>query len=143
MELVWGVLILVLSVPCWAGQAVSWLAPGTAERWKLTESEATVEPAYYGDVRGEAVWDTFTLWTMPVAGVLLLAGSETWAYFGLAGGAMYLYFGGRGILSRTAIRRRGLRVGDPDAVRTAYIALAMWGLLGAAAVATGAAALAA
>ena len=142
MEVVWGIIILLLSVPCWAGQALSWLAPATAERWKLTEPESAVEPAYYGDIRGEAVWDTLTLWVLPIAGILQLAGSDAWPYFGLAGGAMYLYFAGRGILTRSAIRRRGLRVGDPEGVTTAYVALAVWGVLGAVVVVAGAAALA-
>ena len=123
-------------------QTLSWLSPATAERLGLTEREETVDPAYYGDIRGEAVWDTFTLWTMPLAGALVLLESDAWPYLALVGGGMYLYFGGRGILTRSAIRRRGMRVGDPETVKTAYVALTIWGLLGAIAVIAGTAQLA-
>ena len=68
MAIAWGVTVIVLSVVCWGGQAISWLRPATAERLTLTEAEADVDPAFYADVRGEAMWDTLTLWVMPVAG---------------------------------------------------------------------------
>ena len=48
-------------------------------------------------MRGEAIWDSVTLWTLPLAGVLLLLNNPLWVYFGLVGGGMYLYFAGRGL----------------------------------------------
>ena len=77
MEIVWGVLIVVVSLPCWGGQAISWLAPSAAERWNLTEAESSVDPVFYGDVRGEAMWDTLTLWVMPAAGLAEKIGSDS------------------------------------------------------------------
>lgn len=130
MEIVLGVLIVLVSLPCWGGQAISWLAPSVAERWNLTETEASVDPVFYGDVRGEAMWDTFTLWTMPLAGILLVLGVDAWAYLGLVGGGMYAYFAGRGVATRREIIRRGGRAGDPDELRTAYGALVIWGVAG-------------
>jgi hypothetical protein len=111
MGVIWGIVVIVLSLLAWGGQAISWLSPATAERLSLTESEDTVEPVYHADIRGEALWDTLALWTMVVAGVLLVAGNEAWAYFGLVGGGMYLYFAGRGIVTRAAMQRRGFRIG--------------------------------
>ena len=106
------------------------LSPITAERWKLTESEASVDPILHADGRGEALWDTFTLWVLPLAGVLLVLDLEAWAYFGLLGGGMYLYFGGRGVATRLAIAGRGGRVGDADYLRMALVALVVWGVTG-------------
>ena len=51
----------------------------------------------------------------------------SWAYFGLVGGGMYLYFAGRGIALRVSMQRRGVRVGTPETLRTAYVASAIWG----------------
>ena len=130
MTIVWGVVIVLVSLPCWFGQVLSLLSPTTAERWKLTESEASVDPILHADGRGEALWDTFTLWVLPLAGVLLVLDLEAWAYFGLFGGGMYLYFGGRGVATRLAIARRGGRVGDADYLRMALVALVVWAVTG-------------
>ncbi|MCP4966206.1 MAG: hypothetical protein GY926_13355 [bacterium] len=61
------------------------------------EAEDDVEPTFWADIRAEALWDAMTLWVMAAAGVLLIADAAAWPYFGLVGGGMYLYFGGRGI----------------------------------------------
>ena len=37
----------------------------------LTETQADVDPAFNADIRGEAIWDTAVLWTLPLAGLLL------------------------------------------------------------------------
>lgn len=83
-----------------------------------------------GDIRGEALWDFLTLWTLLAAGVLLILDNRAWAYFGLVGGGMYVYFAGRGILTRLEMQRRGFRIGKPQNVGTAYIFLAVWGAVG-------------
>jgi len=142
MQVVAGIVIVVLSLPCWAGQAISWFSPPTGERWGLTEAEESVDSTYYGDIRGEALWDTLTLWTMPLAGLLLILTSDAWAYFGLASGAMYTYFGGRGVVTRRAMTSRGGRVGAPNDLRVAYAALIVWGVLGLAVIVASAAELA-
>lgn len=130
MEIVAGLVIIVVSLPCWLGQAISWISPSTGERWKLTENVESVDSTFYGDIRGEALWDTFTLWTMPLAGFLLVLSNEFWAYFGLIAGGMYMYFGGRGVATRRSIAERGGRIGAPDDLRVAYTALVVWGVLG-------------
>lgn len=131
MEIVWGVIVIVLTLPCWGGQVISWFAPDLGARLKLMESKDSVEPVYYADVRGEALWDTLTLWAMPLAGALLIIDNTAWPYFGMTAGAVYVYFAGRGIVTRRAMQQRGYRIGDPENVITAYAALAVWGLVGA------------
>ncbi len=130
MAITWGIVVIVLSVLAWGGQAISWFLPPTAERLSLTEPEADVEPAFYADVRGEALWDTLTLWVLVVAGVLLIAGNRAWPYFGLSGGGIYIDFAGRGLLTRRAMQQRGLRVGSAQNVKSAYLFLTVWGVMG-------------
>ena len=127
MDMALGIVVVVLSLLCWGGQVIAWLAPRTAVKLTLMEAEEDVEPTYWADIRGEAMWDSLTLWTLLVAGVLLIADNSVWAYFGLIGGGMYLYFAGRGILTRVAMQRRQFRVGKPQNVRLAYVLLAVWG----------------
>ncbi|MCP3853573.1 MAG: hypothetical protein GY698_02415 [Actinomycetia bacterium] len=129
MKLGWGLVVTVLSLVCWGGQLIAWLAPATAQRLGLMEAETDVEPVYWADIRGEAAWDSLSLWPMVIAGALLMAGQDSWAYFGLVGGGAYLYFAGRGIIVRLAMRRRALRIGGADRVRVGLIALAVWGAM--------------
>jgi hypothetical protein len=137
MGILWGVVVVALSLLCWGGQAISWFAPATAVRLTLMEAEDTVEPTYFADVRGEALWDTLTLWTMPVAGLLLIVDSPAWAYFGLVGGGMYAYFAGRGIFTRRAMQNRGYRVGAAQNVKVGYGFLSIWGVMGLITIAAG------
>ena len=130
MGILWGLVVVALSLLCWGGQVISWFAPATAVRLTLMEAEDTVEPTYFADVRGEALWDTLTLWTMVVAGVLLTLDVSAWAYFGLVGGGMYAYFAGRGIVTRRAMQQRGYRVGVAQNVKLGYLFLAVWGVMG-------------
>ena len=129
MGVIWGVIVVAFALLAWGGQVVSWLAPATAVRLTLMEAEDDVEPTYWADIRGEALWDTFTLWTMVVAGVLLIADSSAWPYFGLVGGGTYLYFSGRGIVTRLAMMRRGLRIGATKNVRLGLALLGVWGFM--------------
>ncbi len=66
---------------------------------------------------------------MPVAGMLILLNQTSWTYFGLVGGGMYLYFAGRGILTRLAMQRRGIRIGKPSTLKAYYVFLSLWGLI--------------
>jgi len=134
MEVVGGVVILALGLLAWGGQTLSRFAPDAAARLSLVEKEETVEPVYWADIRGEALWDAVTLWTLVAAGILLLLGSEAWPNFGLIGGSMYVYFAGRGILTRIEMRSRGFRVGDPQSVRLGLVMLGVWGVAGLATV---------
>ncbi len=130
MEFAWGLVILVLGLVAWGGQTISWFAPQAAARWNLTEAEETVEPVFWADVRGEALWDFFTLWTLPVAGILLILDAPAWASFGLVGGGIYIYFAGRGILARLEMQRREFRIGDAANVRLGLVMLGVWGVAG-------------
>ncbi len=130
MSTAWGITVVALGLLAWGGQAMSWLAPETAVRLGVMESEETVDRTFFADVRAEAVWDTFTLWTLVAAGVLLVMDHAWWVYFGLVGGGMFVYFAGRGIASRRSIQQAGFSVGTPKTVGQAYLFLAVWGAVG-------------
>jgi hypothetical protein len=68
---------------------------------------------------------------MAVAGALLIADHSWWPYFGLVGGGMYLYFSGRGILTRLALQRRGFRIGAARNIQAGYALLGVWGAMAA------------
>ena len=129
MEILWGIVVVVLSLLCWGGQTTALFAPVAAVKLNMMEAEDQVEPTYWADIRGEAAWDFLSLWPMVVTGALLILDNPAWAYFGLAGGGMYLYFAGRGIFTRVAMQRRGFRVGNPANVKLGYAFLTLWGVM--------------
>jgi hypothetical protein len=129
MNIIWGAILTIFSLLGWMGQAITALSPKVAVKLGLTEPESDVDPTFYVDVRGESVWDTMILWTLPVAGILLMLNNSLWAYFGLVGGGMYLYFAGRGILTRLAMQRRGIRIGKLGILKAYYVFLSLWGLI--------------
>ena len=129
MYIIWGLILFIISSIGYFGQAISAFWPETATRLGLTEPEADVDPTFYADVRGEAYWDTAILWTLPVAGVLLVLNNPAWVFFGLAGGGMYLYFAGRGIVVRRLMQGRDIRIGSPDTLKLGYIFLTLWGIV--------------
>ena len=128
MNIIWGIILTILSSIGYFGQVLSAFWPETAAELGLTEAEGDVDSTFYADMRGEAFWDTGILWPLPVAGVLLMLNNSMWAYFGLVGGGMYLYFAGRGILARRVMHSHGLQIGSPESLKVAYIFLTLWGL---------------
>lgn len=129
MNVAWGVVIVVTSTICWGGQVVSWLAPDLAVRLGLADSADDVDRTFWLDGRGEAAWDAFVLWTLPLAGLLLMVDHDWWRYLALIGGGSYVYFAGRGIFVRVRMRRDGIEIGSDSAIRTALTALTIWGVI--------------
>lgn len=131
MGILWGLVIAALGLLAWGGQTFSLFAPETAARLSITESQEDVDPVFWADVRGEAMWDVFTLWTLFVAGLLLMFDAAAWPYFGLVGGGIYVYYSGRGVLARRQMQRRGMRIGSSADVKSAFVMLPVWGVAGA------------
>ena len=130
MNLNWGaILILFTGILCWIGQVINAFSPTLAARIGLTEPESDVDPTYYVDGRGEAIWDALILWTMPAAGLLLILNNPWWVYFGIVGGGMYLYFAGRMFVVRRAMLQRDIRIGKPETVKLYNAVLILWGLI--------------
>jgi hypothetical protein len=131
MNLIWGTILVIFTlVLSWLAQVVNiLLPPAMAAKLGLNEPESDVDPTFFVDTRGEALWDALSIWPLPVAGILLLLNSPQWAYFGLVGGGMYLYLAGRGIVVRRLMQRRGIRIGSPGTLRAYYAFLILWGLI--------------
>lgn len=130
MHVFWGVILIIFTlVVCWLGQTISALSPKFAVKLGLTERESEVDSTFYADVRGEAIWDSLILWTLPVAGILLILNNGMWTYFGLVGGGSYLYFAGRGIATRLIMQHRGIRIGAPGTLKLFYAFLILWAVI--------------
>jgi hypothetical protein len=131
MDIIWGAILIIFTlILCWLGQVVNAASPRLAARLGLSEPESDVDRTFFVDTRGEAIWDALILWTLPVAGVLLILDSAAWAYFGLVGGGMYVYFAGRGLVVRWHMQRQGIAIGKPETVKLFNAVLALWGIVG-------------
>lgn len=104
------------------------ISPRLGAKYGVGEAESDVDPTFYVDARGEAIWDSLIIWTLPVAGILLMFKNPLWVYFGLAGGGSYLYFAGRNLTTRIMMQRCGIRIGTPNNIRMGYVFLTLWGL---------------
>ena len=130
MNVIWGAILIVFTlILCWLGQVVNATSPALAARLGLNEPESDVDPTFFLDSRGEAIWDAIMLWTLPLAGVLLLLNNPAWVYFGLVGGGMYLYFAGRMLVVRRVMQRHEVPIGKPDTVKLYTAVLLLWGLI--------------
>jgi len=129
MNLIWGVILISVTLKCWIGQIIIAFSPKVAAKIRITEPESDVDPTFFADMRGEAIWDAISLWTLPFAGILLIINNALWTYFGLFGGGMYLYFVGRGIASRLTMQRHGIHIGRPKNLKVTYMFLTFWGLI--------------
>lgn len=130
MNLIWGViLVLFTGVLGWLIQIINAFSPTVAAKLGLNEAESDVDPTFFVDTRGEAVWDAMIVWVLPLAGILLIMDNPLWAYFGLVGGGIYVYFAGRGIAVRLLMRRRNIRIGKRESIRLYYVYLAFSGLM--------------
>jgi len=130
MDVMWGAFLTVLTLIAWAGQVIYAISPQLGAKLGVGEAESDVDPVFYIDARGEAIWDSLIIWTLPVAGILLMLNNPLWAYFGLVGGGSYLYFAGRNLTTRSMLQRRGIRIGTPNNIKIAYAFTALWGLAG-------------
>ncbi len=131
MLIIWGVFLFLITSLAYFGQVFSVFWPENAGELGLADLADEVEPVFFADGRGEAIWDSLTLWMLPVAAILMILGNEVWIYFGLVGGGMYIYFAGRGIATRMMMDKQGFSIGTPSTMKTAYAFLAIWGLAAA------------
>lgn len=102
----------------------------SAQRWGLQESDDRTDPLYRRLERNTARWDVLVAWTLPVAGVLMLADHSWWPFVALAAGGVYADSGGREIVKILGLRSEGIRTGTTAEVRVGLAVLGIWTLVG-------------
>lgn len=129
MNLIWGVILISITLKCWVGQIITAFSPKVAAKIRIIEPESDVDPTFFADMRGEAIWDAISLWILPFAGILLILNNSLWPYFGLIGSGMYLYFVGRGISSHLTMQRHKINIGRSKKLKVKYMILTLWGFI--------------
>jgi hypothetical protein len=129
MNLIWGVILISVTLKCWIGQIITAFSPKVAAEIRIAEPESDVDPTFFVDMRSAAIWDALSLWTLPIAGILLIINNNLWTYFGLIGGGMYLYFVGRTIISYLILHRYKINIGRAKKLKVKLMILALWGFV--------------
>ena len=129
MNLIWGIILVSVTLKCWIGQIIIAFSPKVAAKIRIIDPESNLNQTFFANMRGEAIWDAISLWTLPVAGILLILNNKLWIYFGLIGGGMYLYFVGRNIASQLTMQRHGIKIGTTKKLKLKYLILSLWGLI--------------
>ena len=129
MNLIWGIILISITLKCWIGQIIITLSPKMAETIKIIEPKSDVDQTYFTYIRSEAIWGAISLWILPITGILLIINNAFWTYFGLVGGGIYLCFTGYSIVSRLTMQKRGINIGSSRNLKVTYIFLTFWGLI--------------
>jgi len=129
MNLIWGIILVSVTLKCWIGQIIIAFSPKIAVKIRIIENESDVNQTFFSEKRGEAIWDAISLWTLPFAGILLILNNTLWVYFSLIGGSIYLFFVGRGISSQLTMQRHGNHIGLTKKLKVKYLILILWGVI--------------
>jgi hypothetical protein len=129
MQVVAGVVFVLLWV-IYAGQLVSVVNLPLAQRLGFQEKPENVDALYRRDTSGTARWDLLSMWTLPVAGILMLINHSWWPYLALIGGGVYVDTGGRQAIKLLGYRSEGVRVGTQHNVRRALGVYALFVIVG-------------
>jgi hypothetical protein len=131
MRLVLGAVAVVFGAFGWIGQGISAISFPLAQRLGLQEKDDVADSLFLDAERNAARWDSLVLWSLPLAGILMLIDNDWWPYVALIAGGVHVDAGGREAAKYLALRKNGVRVGSAKDVRTAvgaYIALIVIGL---------------
>jgi hypothetical protein len=81
MNFIWGIILTSTSLKVWIGQIIITFFPKLAMKINIIESETEVDKTYFLEMQGSALWDSITLWILPMSGILLILANPLWIYF--------------------------------------------------------------
>jgi len=129
MNLIWGIILVSVTLKCWIGQIIIAFSPKVAVKIRIIENESDVNQTFFSEKRGKAIWDAISLWTLPFTGILLILNNSLWIYFAFIGGCIYLYFVGCEFTSQLKMQRNGIHFRITKKLKLKYMILILWGLM--------------
>ena len=124
-----GVLVIVLGLICWLGQAFVVFTPHVAVKLGVVEPEEDLDKSMYLFERySQGIMDILLTWLLPASALMMLLDHKNWPILALVGGGVYLYFPGVFSITRIVLKRNGLKVGSPASEVAAYILGVLWTL---------------
>ena len=125
-----GIVWVVFGLMVVIAQLVSTMDFGLAQRLGLQEKDANTEPLYRGLELTTARWDLVVLWTLPVAGALMLADHEWWPRLALVAGGVCVDTAGREVAKVLGLRNHGVKTGSVAEARFLFLFFFIMSLIG-------------
>lgn len=132
MRIILGIICLLFGGIGWLGQLISGINFPLAQRLGLQEKSEGADSLYLQAELKAARWDSFVLWTLAAAGILMLINHYWWPYLSLIAGGIYLDGGGREAAKYLSLRKSGVKVGTSKDTKlaaaffTLMIVVALW-----------------
>lgn len=132
MRIVLGIICVIFGGIGWIGQLISGINYPLAQRWGLQEKSEGTDPLYQRAETNAARWDSFILWTLLAAGILMLLNHAWWPLLALVAGGIYLDGAGREFAKCVSLRKGGIRIGTQRDLKVAAFfficmaAIALW-----------------
>ncbi len=124
-----GVLVIVLGLICWIGQALVVFVPHVAVKLGVGEPEEDLDRSMYLFERfSQGIMDVLLTWLLPASALMMLLDQGHWPILALVGGGVYLYFPGVFSITRVVLKRNGLKIGSPASEVAAYVLGTLWTL---------------
>jgi len=122
MRIILGTICVLFGGFGWVSQILSWINYPLAQRLGFQEKSEETDPLFRQAEINTAIWDSFVLWTLLAAGILMLINNQLWPYLSLIAGGIYLDGAGREIAKHLSLSKGGIRIGTPKDVRVAAVA---------------------
>ena len=132
MRTVLGVVCILFGGIGWVGQMISGLNYPLAQRLGLQEKSEGTDLLFRLAETNAARWDSFVLWTLLAAGVLMLTNNDWWPHLSLVAGGIYLDGAGREAAKCLSLSKGGVRIGTAKDMKVAAIffiimaSIALW-----------------
>ncbi len=130
MRIALGIVALLLGALVVVGQFISTVDFQLAQRLGLQEKDEATEPLFRHLELNTARWDLLVLWTLPLAGVLMVAENSWWPWVALIAGGILVDTAGREAAKGLGLRAEGVRIGAPNEVRVYFGFFALMAAVG-------------
>ena len=122
-----GIVVIVVGLLVFIGQALSFFAPDLATKTGLNSPEEDMDQTLYIiETKANGLSDILLTWMFPLSGLLMILDHPSWPFLALVGSGVYLYFACFTIFCRYFLQRQGKKAGSPKDVKVAYVFSVIW-----------------
>ncbi len=122
-----GIIVIVVGLLVFIGQALSFFAPDLATKTGLNSPEEDIDQTLYIiETKANGLSDILLTWMFPLSGLLMILNHPAWPFLALVGSGVYLYFACLTIFCRYFLQRHGKKAGSPKDVNVAYVFSVIW-----------------
>ena len=129
MQTALGIVGLVVGVAGLVGQLYSALTPKLVPRQRAQDEGSGPDRLYRRLERNSALSDLFVIWTLPVAGILMLLDHSWWPSVALVAAGACAASGGRELAKMLSFRNEGVAIGGEGEIRLALTFVGLWAIL--------------